>query len=312
MPHGSQRNIVERNIVSGNGNGIFVLGDGTDDSIIRSNLIGTDISGLLRLGNDVGIRVLHRPDSTTVSGNTVSANAGRGIDVLSATGTIIRKNKVGTSRAGTRRAAGAPDLGNTGDGVVVTDSTVTITDNLVSGNGNNGIVVVDAVGGTINNNKVGTDLAGSDAIPNLNSGIVIARSTGVRVDGNLISGNDKVGLSLSGTGTTAVVASNNKIGTTNNGRSGLPNGWRGVDVGSGAQENVLQANVIAFNNKQRVLVFGTDSDRNAIIENLVFDNCNDDPCTGGIQLNPETAGALTTVSQHPCLIQSQRWVAATT
>ena len=60
--NGASDNVVEDNLISGNGNGLFILGAGADNNTIQRNLVGTAKGGLDPLGNVAsGIRLIGGP-----------------------------------------------------------------------------------------------------------------------------------------------------------------------------------------------------------------------------------------------------------
>ena len=117
---------ADRNLVSGNNNGIFVFR--FPGSLIQGNLVGTTASGDAPLGNLLGIGVALETGTLTITGNVVSGNGagnGWGIDVgnlgsASDRSYLIQGNWVGTD------ATGALDLGNHGWGIVLGDNNVTL------------------------------------------------------------------------------------------------------------------------------------------------------------------------------------------
>ena len=80
---------------------------------------------------------------------------------------------------------------------------------------------------TIQNNRIGTNDAGTSASPNTGAGIALFTGTHDNlITGNLISGNTLQGIYLSGTVTDPVTnnqITNNRIGTAANGTTALPN-----------------------------------------------------------------------------------------
>src|SRR3954462_9356186 len=110
--------------------------------------------------------------SSASSGNVISGNGDNGIFFFGAgVNNKILKNLVGTN------AAGSAPIANTGTGAIRTndDEGLAIGDaqghgNLISGNASYGLYLF---GGhhTVQGNNIGTDLAGTAAIPNANSGI---------------------------------------------------------------------------------------------------------------------------------------------
>jgi hypothetical protein len=113
-----------RNVISANGF-IGVDLDGTNDSVIKGNYVGTDKCGPKDLGNvNSGIRidaVFGLASGTTVGGGTAasrnvnSGNGSHGITLDSTQGTRVVGNRIGTATSGTG------DLGND-DGVFISGS----------------------------------------------------------------------------------------------------------------------------------------------------------------------------------------------
>ncbi|MFC1713055.1 cohesin domain-containing protein [Candidatus Poribacteria bacterium] len=85
----AQSNIIggtsegERNVISGNGdNGVKIAGIGTSNNIVSGNFIGTDVNGVIDLGNAYnGILVRTRAQSNTVTLNTIAFNDGSGAKI---------------------------------------------------------------------------------------------------------------------------------------------------------------------------------------------------------------------------------------
>ena len=128
-------------------------------------------------------------------------------------------------------------------------------------------VAAGATGNTLEGNYIGTNAAGTAALPN---------GTGVRIEQagqdntiggssaaerNVISGND-YGVVISGAGTTGNTVKGNYIGTNAAGTAIIPDTARGVVIAGGAQNNTIggssaaERNVISGNGIRR----GTSSD----------------------------------------------------
>src|SRR2546423_10428521 len=99
--------VMARNVISGNGRGIFLGGGNTvHDNLIQGNFIGTDISGTQLLGNgDDGVFVVDSINNTiggvatpgTFPGNLIAGNGGRGVGVafvFATTGLAIEGNSI--------------------------------------------------------------------------------------------------------------------------------------------------------------------------------------------------------------------------
>ena len=109
-----------RNIISGNLSNGVSLREGTSNTTVVGNYIGTDVTGTVALGNSYrGILVTHSPNNTiggtnTGERNVISGNGWDGI-ALYEVGTILNQvlgNYIGTDYTGT------VDLGNLRNGVL--------------------------------------------------------------------------------------------------------------------------------------------------------------------------------------------------
>ncbi len=143
--------------------------------------------------------------------------------------------------------------------------------------------------------RVGTDLSGFLALPNLGGGIVItgAERTIIGTDSsgdsfnvnerNLISGNHGSGVLIEGAPSTGSVVSGNFIGTNATGAAPLPNTGDGVVVAAsptvgehrigaaiGLDFDPSQSNTIAFNGLCGVIVTGGID--TSILANSIYDN----------------------------------------
>ncbi|MEM7052630.1 MAG: hypothetical protein AAF604_23405 [Acidobacteriota bacterium] len=141
----------------------------------------------------------------------------------------------------------------------------TIQDNLISGNGVGVRFQFNHSGNQVIRNFIGTNRAGTGAIPN-NTGVQAngVNEIGRANNGNLISGNNNVGIILNGTGTTVRA---NLIGTDLTGTFAVPNG-AGVNFGGAGDGNFVGGggaadstrNVISGNTGVGVTVSGDDNE----------------------------------------------------
>ncbi len=246
------------NVISGNqGEGIALRG--VSQSVIQGNLIGTSASGQSAIGNQGdGVGAIGLIGSVTIggtiagAGNTISGNQANGI--VAATGMLIQGNSIGTTQDGMNA------LGNRADGVYVSGASPTIggttaaAGNVISGNIENGVEVVDSLGPaaatTIGNNLIGTSAGGKSAVPNA-VGIYDSGKSD-QITYNLISGNTGAGLILYNASGTNV--SGNFIGLDVNGEAAVANAV-GVSIGGTIQAtNTLQGNYISGNTGDGVLI----------------------------------------------------------
>jgi CSLREA domain-containing protein len=166
---------------------------------------------------------------------------------------------VGTDPTGTSAKPNGTDgilLANGATGAV-------IQGNLLSGNNSGGIRLFgeNTTGNTLRNNRIGSNAAGTAALPNGGYGIELhASAHGNVIDQNLVSGNGWIGIHLSETGTNGNVLRNNRIGTDAGGTVALANGSFGVAFFDGPSSNVVgPGNLVAYNTMDGVLVDGSDS-----------------------------------------------------
>jgi CSLREA domain-containing protein len=250
---------------------------------VQGNLIGTNATGTAAIaGSDIGIKVAPYVAATiggtaSGAGNVVSGHD-TGIEVTdNNAGVVIQGNKIGTDLAGSASIANATSgLEIVNDGIVPTDAggpqplvggSAAGAGNLISGNGIRALTTGRP--GKIQGNRIGTNAAGTAAIPNGRpgsnpTGVVTLSAPGLLFggtgpgEGNLVSGNNGSGLDVT---KRFPVVQGNKIGTNAAGTGPLPNTWAGVlfqtgAVGSIGGTGAGQANVIAYNGRQGFSVQG--------------------------------------------------------
>jgi hypothetical protein len=251
-----------RNVISGNGfYGIELLL--TTGAVIEGNYIGTNAAANAPLGNFTdGVRV-GLTSTVTIggtapgAGNVISGNgtghnccgvSGAGVGLTggssgssSASTLLIEGNLIGTD------ASGAYAIPNSQDGVTffghngafantVIGGTTAAARNVISGNAGAGIGVSQGPTGStpirILGNYIGTNLAGTAAVPNQGAGIENGATDtligGVAAGtGNLISGNAGWGLNITASG---AIVQGNLVGTDAAGTSAVGNGGPGIRV----------------------------------------------------------------------------------
>ncbi len=179
-----------RNLVSGNsGRGVILsnsLGSPfVTGNVIEGNFIGTDVTGALPLGNQffgIGVYGLSNTIGGSVSGagNVIADNVDGGIDLESATGTVIQGNLIGTA------ADGASPLGNHGSGIGLAASNCVIG-GVSPGEGN--VIAFNGTtqsGGVFVDNGTGNIIRGNSIHDNAATGIDL--NSGGGVDG--VTAND--------------------------------------------------------------------------------------------------------------------------
>jgi hypothetical protein len=233
------------NVISGNSIGVHVE-SGTGNEL-KGNLIGTDSTGTVALGNSEGV-VVDAPetlvgDALAGAGNTVAGSpAGPGLRVSSA-GNTVQGNKIGTNAAGTGALANLGGMRVTGSNNVI-GGVAANAGNLVSGNLFYGMTLdAPAAGNRVQGNLVGTDAAGVVALPNAGDGIRVIGGNDNTIGGllpgvgNVVAFNDGNGVEVdSGTGNTVTrnsISDNLGLGIDLGGDD-LPTANDAADADSGA------------------------------------------------------------------------------
>ena len=191
-----------RNVVAAADYGVYL---GAGPNVVQGNYLGTDATGTADRGNvNDGIRISSGNNNTiggttAGSGNVISGNGDYGV-YLATTGNLIQGNFIGTNASGTSAIA------NDDFGIRIADfdntigGTTAAARNVVSGNAFEGIYAYSRA--VIQGNHIGTNLAGSSAIPNGGNGVEINTYDDVLVGGttpgarNVISGNGQDGVAL--------------------------------------------------------------------------------------------------------------------
>jgi hypothetical protein len=300
-------------VISGN------VSDGIDientNNIIQNCFIGTDASGNKALGNGTnGIECIDGQNliggDRAGEGNVITANHQNGV-AMDEPGTLdvdnlLIRNKIGTNAAGTAA------LGNTLDGVLIANISgdgdqvgdrSQADENLISGNGGDGVEVLDAANSQIFGNLIGSDISGKKSLGNALDGVHVDDSTEIFLDQNVILGSGHVGVRLldssscsvddatiggsHGDGVliqqiTAAAAHNNEmdddhIGVDDQGTTSLaddvsiPNGGNGVEI-IGASITDFQNSQIYNNRLAGVEISGASAVGNVMSECEMFNN----------------------------------------
>jgi hypothetical protein len=242
------------------GNGVSLLGQG--GNTVAGNYDGTDAAGAAAAPNG-GQGVLVQSPNNVIGGptardrNVVSGNAKNGIQLYTAAawGTQILGNFIGTNASGAAAVANGKCGVSVGSANNLIGGATPSTRNVISGNGADGVLVAGtgASGNRIQGNYVGTNAAGSAAVPNVLYGVEISQlnnTVGGSLAGqrNVISGNTKSGVVLYRSTATGNRVQGNYIGTDWTGRRDLGNGGRGVDVTNGASGNLVGGSTIPARN----------------------------------------------------------------
>jgi hypothetical protein len=238
-----------RNLISGNvGEGVFVqLGTG---NTVQGNLIGTDVTGTMALGNtDRGVLTTGANSligGTTVDARNVISGNNRGVDLNGGSSSTVQGNFIGTDVTGTI-ALSNPNGGvnlNSGLSSNLIGGLATTAGappgNLISGNtGNYGVLLGDGASGNfIQGNVIGADITGTQPLGNL-GGIMISGPSNtvggtasgagniIAFNGTMCASPNDIGVAING-GTSAI--SNAILGN-----SIFSNGGLGIDLIGGTE-----------------------------------------------------------------------------
>ena len=286
-----------RNQISGNaGNGISFAGAtlrvgvtpakasakvsplAATSSIVRSNFIGTNDSGIAAIANaQNGIAIDSISDVLITAGvnngsdvpNVISGNSGDGISISGddADNIVIEKNFIGTDASGTNAI---PNGGNgigaaTGLNLLIGGDTA--KGNLISGNAKAGISARFGLGVRIAGNRIGTDVLGLSAVGNKGQGIVLnppanASSTATsNVVQNVIAANGAAALELAGSAIAGPPQSANVIVQSNF-----------IGFGIDGERALGNRDGVVVNSFRDVLIGGDQSGQGNLIGNIAATN----------------------------------------
>lgn len=230
----AKHNIVgPGNLVSGNNSEGIVLDNGAHDNHVIGNKVGTNITGTRAIQNYwSGILIQFSGHHNTIGGsepgegNLCSGNRANGITIrdIGSDSNWVIGNLCGTD------ASGSSLVANLGDGIGVNNgATGTVIEfNVLSGNKLSG-ALVDGAGtnnNVLHNNRVGVDVSGTIAVPNLRYGIRILNGASMNIvgPGNIVSHNFRTGVQVDGASTVRNTITQNSITANTQGGILLDNG----------------------------------------------------------------------------------------
>jgi titin len=278
------------NVISGNLNDGVYLEDNGGHQVL-GNFIGLSAGGTARVPNfKQGVRIRFSANNqvggvTPGARNVISANgeSGVGIDEGGSSNNVVQGNFIGLNAAGTAA------LGNTNHGVFLTlraranliGGTVPGAGNVIAGNRLSGVgLSFGARDNVVQGNLIGTLPGGLVAAGNLLDGVSLAAATNNLIGGdtpgarNVIAGNGRDGVGLSGDTCRSNQVAGNFIGVNAPGTARLGNALTGVWL-SNAVWNVVggtnpgAGNVISGNGSHGVYLFGAGCLSNAVYGNLI-------------------------------------------
>ncbi|MBQ0799201.1 MAG: right-handed parallel beta-helix repeat-containing protein [Porticoccaceae bacterium] len=290
-----------KNVISGNAdNGIQISGNTSDNNIVIGNYIGMDKTADAGVANgDDGVLISNAPNSkiggpTANDRNIISSNGDDGIQIQDSD---ARQNKIEGNYIGTDRT-GMLDFGNTSSGIFISNApdnfigganqagTQQIRGNVISGNGDDGVVIngSDAKNNKVQSNLIGLKQNGTEILTNVNHGVIITNASENLIGGrndnsantfyrNVISGN-KIGVKIQEAQAKHNKVQGSYIGTDKFGNNDLGNTENGVLI-SRAPSNVIggshagERNVISGNDESGVKIQRRESVGNRIIGNYI-------------------------------------------
>lgn len=307
------------NIISGNGgDGVNINGAGSSGNVVAANWIGISSTGA-PLGNlQAGIRIAGGAANTSIgvagAGNIIGGNSGAGVYISDAgtTANTLIGNWIGLGPAGTAAAnqQGGVTIQNGASGNMIG---VAGAGNIISANGNNGVLISGVSGTVVRGNSIGTDATGTIDLGNVLNGVQIEGGASNSIiggagAGNLISGNNQYGVRITGSGTTGNQLLGNFIGTNAAGTGKVGNSLSGVRIDTGASGNTVggtaaaDRNVISGNGdsatggRHGVLVDGAGTNANVILGNFIGVDATGNVALGNFRQGiAVTTGATNTV-----------------
>jgi hypothetical protein len=255
-----------RNVISGNKGEGFIL-SGINNRVV-GNVIGTDVTGLRSLANADGVVISGSGNTVggkaAGAGNVVAGNTTGGV-VVSGKSNQVQGNYIGTDATGSAALANDTGVIITGADNTIGGKTAAVR-NVISGNTTGGITITGN-GNEVLGNLIGTDAAGTAALPNGTGGGVTLFGSGNTIGGvtararNIIAGNKGNGVTL---GSFALASGNlvvgNFIGLDVTGTAALGN-QNGVAISLGSNNTIGGTtpgarNVISGNRSDGVTVIG--------------------------------------------------------
>jgi hypothetical protein len=231
---GADNNIIggsnsgEGNVISGATTGVLIQ-SGPNNQVL-GNKIGTNAAGDTAAPNHTGVYIQSPASNITVGGsvagarNLIASSTNEGIVVSASNNNTIRGNYIGTNASGDGALPNAVGIGMYDSANNTIGGTSAGQGNVISGNSAEGIWI-DNTGASpapfhnVQGNRIGTNAAGSGALPNGSHGIKIENSDGSFIGWDFAAGGNVI----------------------------AHNGGAGVYVGTGALGNIILANSIHSN-----------------------------------------------------------------
>ena len=253
------------------------LGDGSNDNLIQGNAINLNDDGSSSLGVGNGIYI--GSADNTVGGTSAAARN----DIVGAAGftavwlkssgsfdNLIQGNDIGTTEDGSASAGG-------GGGILVDSANANTiggsesgAGNVISGNARQGIDFQNADDNVVAGNLIGLVAAGNGALSNGSDGILLEQGSSdntiggsVSRSGNVISGNGKWGVDVTGTAAQKNVIAYDNIGKSASLSGQFPNSSGAIHVSDGAalimESGSNVSGGIMVTSSATINIFGSDN-----------------------------------------------------
>ena len=282
--------VISKNLISGNiYNGMYFDNTATGSLSIIQNNIGTDITGGVAIPNGYGIFMDYPSPGTSMittiggagMGNVISGNTYDGIfshiSNVTIKGNIIGLNSKGSQPLPNRYGIFLQGMNNAqiggsqaGEGNTVSGNNTRDASDGIFVNYPGGIFVQSCSNFSIIGNKIGTDVTGTIAIPNINGIFIQYVDDSTAIANNVISGNTDYGVQLSYSNN--IILTGNNIGVNAAGTAAIGNGLDGINLYD-ANEVVIggtsngSGNIIS-GNKNGITLYNY-SENNTIQGNLI-------------------------------------------
>ena len=282
--------VGQGNLIGGNADYGVSLQKGASNTVVVGNWIGLDETGTAALGNEIGVCIWGASNriggTVAAERNLIAGNVwGVRLTETNARRNVVEGNWVGLGGAGTAvpnahgvhvsQGASSNRVGGNSAGAR----------NVVSGNTDYGISIAgtNTLGNRILGNYVGVDPSGTIGMGNGSYGLTVSQAPGTLVggvgagEGNLISANGGDGILLANATCTGTEVKANRIGTSATGLGALGNAWCGIRISDAPTNGVGgtlpgEANVVAHNGSDGILVTGGAAVANRIGINLIHSN----------------------------------------
>jgi hypothetical protein len=244
--------------------------DGTTQSGF-TNAPVIELNGASAGSSSVGLQLLS--SFNTVRGLAINRFLSQGI-VLSGSSNVIQGNYVGTD------VTGKIARGNSSYGIWIKSAGNLIggtnagNGNVIAGGNDTGVYISSVGGNVIAGNLIGVSAAGTNALGNVNNGVVLDRAGGNLMGGantsarNIISGNGQSGIYLNAGAAAGNSIQNNFIGLDISGGLTVSNAADGVTVNGATGNTIGGGNVISGNGFSGVTI-NAGASNNLVIGNFI-------------------------------------------